>query len=124
MIGLPATLFVAYGLFGIPGNPPSHFRGGDMRAEIDANGVVRLEARTRWPKGPSPYPFAGIDSSRFGAFQFTCESNPPPPCEHQVIPTLLSCTLGYSTIPTAPGTRLSSPARTGGSGTISKRGAR
>src|SRR5687767_5124195 len=46
----------------------SHFRGADMWASIDANGVVRVTARTRWRKD-----FAealGISPARFGISSF------------------------------------------------------
>ena len=50
----------------------SHFRGGDMWATVDANGVVTVTVRTRWRKGAEPFPFAGVDSLRFGISVFGC----------------------------------------------------
>ncbi|HEX8439448.1 hypothetical protein, partial [Archangium sp.] len=43
-----------------------------MWATIDANGVVKLTVRTRWREGVAPFPFAGVDSSRFGLTNFNC----------------------------------------------------
>jgi len=50
----------------------SHFRGADMWATIDSNGVIKLTTRTRWREGVAPFPFAGVDSSRFGLTNFNC----------------------------------------------------
>ena len=50
----------------------SHFRGGDMWATVDANGVVTVTVRTRWRKGAEPFPFAGVDPLRFGISVFGC----------------------------------------------------
>ena len=42
----------------------SHYRGGDIYATIDANGVVTIIATTRWRKDAGTF---GIDPTRFGA---------------------------------------------------------
>ena len=66
-MAVAATLAVA------PEAEASHFRGVDMWATIDGNGVVTVTARTRWRKDFTGT--FGIDPSRFGEASFTCTLN-------------------------------------------------
>ena len=50
----------------------SHNRGVDASASISSAGVVTLTVRTRWRKGVAPFPFAGVDSARFGLTALFC----------------------------------------------------
>src|SRR5690349_11624748 len=48
----------------------THFRGVDMWASIDNQGVVTLTMRTRWRK--NRFSASGVDPARFGETSFTC----------------------------------------------------
>ncbi len=66
-----SAILVSVGL--APSAYASHFRGGNMSATIDANGVVTITSETRWRKGGSPgsvFPLGGISRNALieGAF--------------------------------------------------------